>query len=718
MKNPLLDPVFLKQLDKDNEKEVYAKIISLTQDEQPLESIEGKVTKGTINIDGSSSVKRTCNLTLIAQEVNITDIYWGLTNKFKLEIGLTNRVDSSYDEIIWFPQGMFAINTFKTSYAAKGFNITIGGQDKMCFLSGDLGGKIPAATDFAYEELILEDGSIQKNYLPIKHIIREMVHYYGNEPFHNIIIKDVDDMGLEQLDYLGENSIYIFRTEDGDYTNMLFDGNVTRYEKATNLPIKINDTSKMIYYSLAANADNTRATWVKADQQVLSQAFQVVKCQPGEASGYRMIDLIWPEKDGLIAQAGETVTSVLDKICKQFGDYEYFYDLDGHFVFQKKLTYVNTSWNNLITVEGDESYIESDKLVSQYSYDFSDNILIQSFNNTPDFKNLKNDFTIWGKKKSSSNSSSSSNKGVNDPLAIHLRYAIHEKPQTYTDYAGTTWESGDRIKITFDDFASGPKTEIQETVVDWRELIYLMAVDYFAHNHDDDFAIQIARRNPQYPFGKTGYEQYYTDMLQFWRYLYNPFTDDNVNYFVGALSEAEIENFGWNRIVIDNPSQLKFWIDFLDPQGGALSKYSVSAIGSRAQVVNEDAIRAIVYKEIPSLIYVTQEKYNELEESNLLLSGYTYVKIPESFEEYFQRSVQSKTAQQKLDELLYKHAYINEKISVKAIPIYYLQPNTKVFIQDESSKIYGEYIINKISLTLGHKGMMSINASRAPVRLY
>ena len=50
MKNPLLDPVFLKQLDKDNEKEVYAKIISLTQDEQPLESIEGKVTKGTINI--------------------------------------------------------------------------------------------------------------------------------------------------------------------------------------------------------------------------------------------------------------------------------------------------------------------------------------------------------------------------------------------------------------------------------------------------------------------------------------------------------------------------------------------------------------------------------------------------------------------------------------------------------------------------------------------
>jgi hypothetical protein len=32
-------------------------------------------------------------------------------------------------------------------------------------------------------------------------------------------------------------------------------------------------------------------------------------------------------------------------------------------------------------------------------------------------------------------------------------------------------------------------TQIREHTVDWRELIYLMAVDYFAHNHDDDFAI-------------------------------------------------------------------------------------------------------------------------------------------------------------------------------------------------------------------------------------
>jgi hypothetical protein len=71
-------------------------------------------------------------------------------------------------------------------------------------------------------------------------------------------------------------------------------------------------------------------------------------------------------------------------------------------------------------------------------------------------------------------------------------------------------------------------------------------------------------------------------MLQFWRFLYNPYSEDATTYFVGALSEGEIENFGWSRGVVDDPSNLKFWIDFLDPQGGALSKYSVTAIGSRA----------------------------------------------------------------------------------------------------------------------------------------
>jgi hypothetical protein len=35
----------------------------------------------------------------------------------------------------------------------------------------------------------------------------------------------------------------------------------------------------------------------------------------------------------LISNIGESITSMLDKIKSMLGEYEYFYDLDGRFVF-------------------------------------------------------------------------------------------------------------------------------------------------------------------------------------------------------------------------------------------------------------------------------------------------------------------------------------------------------------------------------------------------
>ena len=114
MKNPLLDNDFLYALNQYQHKEIYARIIALTFDEQPLETIEGRVTSGSINIDGNSAVRRTCNLGLIAKDVNITDFYWGVSNKFTLEIGVRNFINPIYPDIIWFKQGIFVISSFNS----------------------------------------------------------------------------------------------------------------------------------------------------------------------------------------------------------------------------------------------------------------------------------------------------------------------------------------------------------------------------------------------------------------------------------------------------------------------------------------------------------------------------------------------------------------------------------------------------------------------------
>ena len=54
MQNPLLDTLFLKELDSNRNRTNYVRITSLTLDQYPIEQIEGVATGGSITIDGIS----------------------------------------------------------------------------------------------------------------------------------------------------------------------------------------------------------------------------------------------------------------------------------------------------------------------------------------------------------------------------------------------------------------------------------------------------------------------------------------------------------------------------------------------------------------------------------------------------------------------------------------------------------------------------------------
>ena len=86
-----------------------------------------------------------------------------------------------------------------------------------------------------------------------------------------------------------------------------------------------------------------------------------------------MIGLIL-HTQGAYKQAGESVTSILDSICNVLGNYEYFYDVNGNFVFQEKKNYLNTSYvpitelpNGSYSVNFGEDYI---------AYSFKDSNII------------------------------------------------------------------------------------------------------------------------------------------------------------------------------------------------------------------------------------------------------------------------------------------------------------------------------------------------------
>jgi hypothetical protein len=44
-----------------------------------------------------------------------------------------------------------------------------------------------------------------------------------------------------------------------------------------------------------------------------------------------------------------------------------------------------------------------------------------------------------------------------------------------------------------------------------------MAYDYYQHNEEPDFFNKVAAANPWALDGRTGYEQYYSELQGFWR---------------------------------------------------------------------------------------------------------------------------------------------------------------------------------------------------------
>jgi hypothetical protein len=58
-----------------------------------------------------------------------------------------------------------------------------------------------------------------------------------------------------------------------------------------------------------------------------SEYFNMAKVEYGQTAGYRLMDLIYA--GDLIANIGESLTSVLDKIKNMLVEFEYFYNLEG-----------------------------------------------------------------------------------------------------------------------------------------------------------------------------------------------------------------------------------------------------------------------------------------------------------------------------------------------------------------------------------------------------
>ena len=97
----------------------------------------------------------------------------------------------------------------------------------------------------------------------------------------------------------------------------------------------------------------------------------------------------------LIADGGNTVCDILDKIVSYLGgNYEYFYDVYGNFIFQEIKNYINISYQTIEIDKIKNSDYLLDMSKGKIAYDFTDKNITISYANSPQYNNIKNDFVV------------------------------------------------------------------------------------------------------------------------------------------------------------------------------------------------------------------------------------------------------------------------------------------------------------------------------------
>lgn len=388
----LNDTDFLEKINSDRQQTQYVKITLLDWEEKPIEEIQGLVTGGSINLSGDSAVRRTCNLTMYVYKENYMRISdpnnkISINKKVFLEIGLKNNTDKYTDyDIIWQPQGTYVMTACATSHSTSGVTLNLNLQDKMCLLNGTCGGVIPSSVQFdKYDTIDSETGSWITTKPTIVQIIRELVNHWGGEQLGKIIIQDIDERIKCAMRWIGDTPVYAV------------------YKNGT--------------YILTTNKQEVSSNYVEYNW--------------GEDVGYIYTDFTYP--GDLIANPGDNVCTILDKIKSTLGNYEYFYDVDGNFHFQEIKNYLNITQatTDLNHMHNEDYLVDISK--GQNVYNFKDSALFTNYSNSPNFQNVKNDFVVWGIRQNT--------EGIKVPIRYHL--AIDTKPKIGNIYNVFFYEDPD-----------------------------------------------------------------------------------------------------------------------------------------------------------------------------------------------------------------------------------------------------------------------------------
>ena len=642
---------FISTVDRIRIKEHYAKIILTNPYDRTFQSIalEGLVTQGSISVNGNSAIRRSGSLTIVVPPEEVFKLQYNgqtinkvtslqnlisINKRAEIQIGYKPLTPFSFKGIdyeeLWFPLGTFVLQNPSVTHNNSGVQIQVKLSDLMTLFNGTNGGDLPMA--IVHSPIVNKNGEDEN--VTFKELIETLVVDFGEFPRGFLVLDKIPETLDEQIyRWCGEGNLYAIKpTNPADKQWIL-----TREEPET-------------AFDMFENQDP-------------------VGVKSGEPFTY-------PGK--LSSNPGESIVSVLDKIKKTLGNYEYFFDIEGKFHFQPIENGLNDGVKpNNLTEAIQAKYFG--KTLSKAVYSFTDGILISSYSNTPRFDALKNDLTVWG-------------KNGNNKLGIRYHLLIDTKPdgynkttfycQPYMDDFGV-----ERIFTASTDSESPHTLEITPT--DWRQYLYLRAVERSTMTEMDRV---------------TGLTVLEKELIEEWPKIYN------VTGEAGFFNDA-------------NPVALTYWLDMIDVKDltgedvdnqTLIEDMTITQIGDRSKTYNDDKLNCLFAPSAATIrLFDSEPKQEEIAN----VQKYAVVTPDDPIYQDLAKGTSHNPAFDYIRSVLHEHIGANNSISIQTMPLYHLEPNMRIKVENDEADIHGEYIINSLTMPLTVNGMMTIQASKAVERI-
>lgn len=676
-------------------KHTLVQIELLDLQERPISRVEGEVISGGISVDGDSPIRRTLNMVFLTTDNNYkileTSNPLSLNKKIKVYIGIKDLETKEDKPIVWFKCGTYVMSKCTSSASVAAQQISITAQDKMCLHNGEVAGALEYTTR-------LDSETISPSY----------ARYIEN--LQNACKELQEDLEHKEnyLEEIESNLTTIYKEVEG--ANSILETSVMNmYSLVSKIKVlglggELENTVQELSESISYLSINSKMKKLTIKEIIRYAAISLAGELPGKVVindvpdkiktpilvddegtiGYKMIDYIYPTE--LTLTTGQPVSSVYEQ-CKQAlgGNYEYFYDVDGNFIFQEIKNYLNNNIPPLKDLKTADYRYSFDKVPVQF--DFSQYNIETAYVNTPNWNNIKNDFYVWG---------------YNDDQLIGYHLVIDDKPLVPSNVKDLTDPSlqmdwREFIIHNYDvginnDFVGKCYIENIENMDSTKVGNVCCVIDkevsaplYRVWNGSswEEFSIRDVTHVAEYP-------DYYIELSSIWK------TD---RYKDNYERKEDVNGYNYNFDIIEGDQEL--------------SKFSVKTIGRRKYPVEDENVKQLYPTIIEDILVYYDDadlQYTSTPEKAIKLNNV------EDFKNYKAVGNIYKDAFSAVKENLFQHTVYNEQLQITCSPIYNLEVNWRCFAAFAKTNTNGFFLTKKINFNFDPTGLMSVILIKSQTR--